>query len=278
MSRKAELFGEVRSVTPLSATMIRVVLGGGTLSDFSPSTATDAYVNARFIPARSPLTVPFGPADVDALAPDDRPRPRRFTVRRWDGIAQELTIDFVVHGDEGFAGSWAQRATPGDRLQFAGPGGNHRPDPGADWHLLVGDESALPAVAASLEAMPAGAVARVFLVVDGPASEFDLRADTGLGERPDSDVIITWLHRQEQSEPERVLVDAVASADLPAGSPDVFVHGEAGEVREVRRHLIADRGIDPSSASISPYWRRSLDDESWRRVKRDWVASQASDV
>ena len=73
------------------------------------------------------------------------------TVRAWDDDQRELTIDFVVHGDRGYAGPWAQRAQPGDCLQFRGPSGAYAPDPDAAWHLMAGDESALPAIGASLE-------------------------------------------------------------------------------------------------------------------------------
>ena len=81
---------------------------------------------------------------------------RTYTVRSWAPAARELTLDFVVHGDEGLAGPWAQQAQPGQQVRFLGPGGAYSPSQDADWHLLAGDESALPAIAAALEAMPAG--------------------------------------------------------------------------------------------------------------------------
>ena len=150
------MYAEVHAVERLSPSLLRLEFSGGTLDEFEASPATDAYIKARFLPADSPLTVPFDDADVDATDADHRPRPRRYTIRRWDPDQRVLTIDFVVHGDDGYAGSWAQRAAPGDRLQFSGPGGSFRPDPAMDWHLLVGDESAFGAIGASLEALPAG--------------------------------------------------------------------------------------------------------------------------
>jgi NADPH-dependent ferric siderophore reductase len=89
---------------------------------------------------------------------------------------------------------------------------------------------------------------------------------------------LVWLHRSGAEQPGDLLVDAVAALDWPAGRADVFVHGEAGEVRTVRRHLIAERGIDRETASISPYWRRGQDDEAWRQVKNQWIADQEADV
>ena len=264
------MYAEVRHVESLSPSLLRVTLGGGTLDEFEPSLATDAYINARFLPEASPLTVPFDERDLDGLAPEHRPRPRRFTIRRWDPDRHELVIDFVAHGDAGYAGPWAQRARPGDRLQFSGPGGSYRPSPDVDWHLLVGDESAFGAIGASLESLPESAVAKVFVVVDGLDHEIPLPSMAS--------VDVTWLYRSGAAEPETQLADAVAAATLPPGRFDVFVHGEAAEVRAVRRHLLAEREVDLAAASISPYWRRRHSDEDWRSVKREWLTEQAADV
>ena len=264
------MYAEVNNVETLSPTLLRVHLTGGTLSEFETSGATDAYINARFLPAESPLTVPFTSEDIDSVTAEHRPRPRRFTIRGWDPLTQTLTIDFVVHGDVGYAGAWAQRAKPGDRLQFSGPGGSYRPSPNVDWHLLAGDESALGAIGASLESLPAGKRAVAFVVVDSAAHEVDLPSS--------GDVDVVWLHRVGAEDPEALLADAVSAASFPEGSFDVFVHGEAAEVRSVRRHLVVDRGVDVSTASISPYWRRTFTDEDWRRVKRQWMAEQMADA
>ncbi|MEM8708211.1 MAG: siderophore-interacting protein [Actinomycetota bacterium] len=264
------MYAEVRSVERLSPSMVRVILAGGDLDAYEPSPATDAYVNARFLPQDSPITVPFSDEDLEGVDPAHRPKPRRFTVRRWDASARELTIDFVAHGDVGYAGSWAQRAEPGDRLQFTGPGGSYRPADDVDWHLMAGDESALPAIGASLEALPAGRRAEVIAVVDGPDCEIEMPSA--------GDVTITWLHRDGAADIEALLPDAVSAMTFPEGSFDVFVHGEAAEVRAVRKHLLAERGVTKDNASISPYWRRTFTDEAWREVKRDWIADQANDV
>ena len=113
---------------------------------------TDAYVNVAIAPAGAPYGPVFSPANVrEQHTKEHQPRRRRYTVRSWDAAQQLLTVDFVVHGDEGVAGPWAATAKPGDVLVFEGPGGGYRPDPSADWHLLVGDESALPAIAAPLQ-------------------------------------------------------------------------------------------------------------------------------
>ncbi|MEM9464848.1 MAG: siderophore-interacting protein [Actinomycetota bacterium] len=264
------MYAEVQRVEQLSPTMVRIVLGGGELDAFEASPATDAYVNARFLPKDSPLSVPFTDDDLENVDRELRPKPRRFTVRRWDEAAKELTIDFVAHGDVGFAGRWAQRTEPGDRLQFSGPGGSYRPSDDVDWHLMVGDESALPAIGASLEALPAGRRADVIAVVDNADCEIEMPSD--------GDVNITWLHRDGADDIEALLPDAVAAHPFPEGAFDVFVHGEAAETRAVRKYLLAERGVTKDTASISPYWRRTYTDEAWREIKRDWIADQANDI
>jgi NADPH-dependent ferric siderophore reductase len=263
-------YGTVDAVERLAPSMIRIVFGGPGLAGFSPTDATDQYVNAAFVPEGAPYSVPFDLDEVRELDPALRPRHRRYTIRAWNPDTRQVTIDFVAHGDVGYAGRWAQRATVGDRLQMAGPSGNYRPDPTADWHLLVGDESALPAIAASLDALDGSRPAVVVAVVDSPDHEVALPQPGG--------VDVHWLHRCTSPVPEDLLADAVAGLDWLDGRADVFVHGEAAEVRAVRRFLLAERGIDRAAASISPYWRRDHTDEAWREVKRQWLAEQEQDV
>ncbi|MEM9745434.1 MAG: siderophore-interacting protein [Actinomycetota bacterium] len=265
----SQLFGEVTETVQLSPSMIRVVLGGEGLGGFEPQPFTDSYVNPMFVPIGSPLVPPFDQKSAKRLDREHQPRPRRFTVRRWDADRGELTIDFVAHGDVGYAGRWAQHAEPGDRLQVSQPGGGYRPDPGVDGHLLAGDESALPAIAASLDAMPDDARGHVVAVVDGADHELDLEHPAGIE--------VTWLHRVGADRPDQLLVDAIAALDLAGDSPQCFVHGEAGETRAVRKHLKNDRDLDIDGSSISPYWRRTYTDEDWRKVKATWLKEQARD-
>ena len=142
------MHGEVLRTDRLTPSMVRVVLGGPGLSGFRPTTDTDAYVNLAFAPPGAAYGPVFDPAEVkETLAKDWWPARRRLTVRDWDAGAGELTLDFVAHGDVGVAGAWALRAVPGDVLVMEGPSSGYHPDPEADWHLLVGDESAVPAIA-----------------------------------------------------------------------------------------------------------------------------------
>ena len=257
--------GEVVRISRLTPHMIRVVLGGEGLAGFPAGEFTDHYVKLLFPPPGAPYSAPFDVEQIRAELPQEHwPVTRTYTVRAWNPDSGELTIDFVYHGDEGLAGPWAAAATPGDRIQMFGPGGAYAPSPTADWHLLVGDESALPAIGAALTRLPARRPALVFVEVAGPEEE---QTDLVLGEA----VELVWVHRGSQA-PGAAVAAAVRLAQLPAGTGHAFVHGEAGLVRELRLHLRTERGLAPESTSISGYWRLGRTDEDWRAEKRDWTA------
>src|SRR3954449_10074664 len=145
---------EVRRLTPH---LIRVVVGGEDLEGFPAGAFTDHYVKLQIPPPGAPYSAPFDPEDVKARLPREQwPRTRTYTVQDWDGERNLLTLDFVHHGDTGVAGPWAAAARPGGHRQLRGRAGAYAPAPAADWHLMVGDESVLPAIAASLRRVPAG--------------------------------------------------------------------------------------------------------------------------
>jgi NADPH-dependent ferric siderophore reductase len=265
------MHGRVATTEVLTPGLVRVVLEGGDLAGLVMPDATDAYINAAFRPTGAPYDEVFDPQAVRQAYPDaEPPARRRYTVRAWDPKSHRLTIDFVVHGDSGVAGPWAANARPGDVLVFTGPSGGYRPDPSAAWHLLLGDESALPAIATSLEALSPGVRAVVRVVCDGPAHEIDLPSP--------ADVDLVWLHRHGDERDESLLLAAVEAVDFGRGTPFGFVHGEADEIRGVRRHLLQERGLTRQDLSCSPYWRRTMTDEAWRRIKRDYVAAMEAEA
>jgi NADPH-dependent ferric siderophore reductase len=231
--------------------MVRVTIAGPELESADVTDWTDRYVK-----------LVLGEPPVEGA----RPVVRTYTIRAARG--GEWDIDFVVHGDEGLGGPWAARALPGDPVTILGPGGSYAPDPDAPWHLLVGDDAALPAIAAAAEALPAGAVAHAFVEVAGPADEQPLVSAAELH--------VTWVHRGTRALTESV-VAAHAAGAFPAGAPHAFLHGEAACVRDLRRWARAELGVGRERLSASGYWRRGHDDDAWRAVKRDWVAAVAQD-
>ena len=238
---------ETRELTPQ---MIRVVLGGEGLEGFGAGEFTDHYVKLRITPPGA-----------------SEPRTRTYTVREWDAERGRLTIDFVVHGDTGIAGPWAANAKPGDHLQLQGPGGAYTPDPEADWHLMVGDEAVVPAIAASLARVPAGAQARVLIEVGGAEDELPL-------ETP-GDLHLTWLYREQGRD---VTLDALRALEFPPGRVHAFVHGEATTGRDVRKHLLVERGLPREALSVSGYWKRTRTEEGWREDKAEWNRLAELDV
>jgi NADPH-dependent ferric siderophore reductase len=255
----------VRRVERLTPHMIRVVLAGDGLAHFTAGTHTDHYIKMLFPAPGTAYPSPFDLDRIRAELPREQwPLTRTYTVRRWDPETGELTVDLVHHGDEGVAGPWAARARIGDEVFFSGPGGGYAPSADADWYLLAGDESALPAIAASLEQLPAGATARVFVEVAGPQEEQKL--DTP------ADAEIVWLHRGDGHVGE-ALLRAVTALEFPPGVPEAFVHGEAGFVKELRRLLRVELGVPRERLSISGYWRAGHDEDGWQASKREWNRS-----
>jgi NADPH-dependent ferric siderophore reductase len=242
--------------------MQRVVLGGQGLAGFTAGTCTDHYVKLLFGPEGVTYPEPFDLERIRAEFPREQwPVTRTYTVRHWDAEHRELTLDFVLHGDQGLAGPWAARVQPGETVRFMGPGGAYAPDPAADWHLLAGDESALPAIAAALESLPSGALAHAFIEVAGPEEE----------QKIDSDVEVVWLHRGDRPVGEK-LVEAVRALRFPEGRLQAFVHGEAACVKELRRLLRVELAIPREDLSISGYWRLGHDEDGWQASKREWNA------
>jgi NADPH-dependent ferric siderophore reductase len=169
---------------------------------------------------------------------------RTYTIRRHRPEADEVDIDFVLHGDGGPASRWALAARPGDQVGLWGARAEFAAPPGTDWTLLAGDETALPAIGALLESAAPGPRSRVFVEVASAAEEQDLPVPPGAH--------ITWLHRDSGES----LAAAVPDAALPSGRPYAWIAGESGTVKALRRHLVRDRGFPRDSLYFSGYWRR----------------------
>jgi|SRR5215217_3805270 len=246
----------VESTEWITPRMVRIVVSGDELGSFDCGEFSDHYVKVQLPPPGAPYAAPFDMEDVRERFPRELwPRTRSYTVREWDPEQRRLTLDFVVHGDVGIAGPWAAGAEPGDVLQLAGPGGAYTPDPDADWHLMVGDPAVLPAIAASLERIAAGVPVHVVVEIDDDDDKLELASP--------GDLHVRWLPRDATAE-------ALRAFEFPAGRVHAFVHGEATSVREVRRHLLVDRGIPKEHVSVSGYWKRTSTDEEWRAYKKEW--------
>ena len=255
----------VKERVQLSPHLVRIVAHGPDMAQIDAGPYTDAYSKMLFRQPGSGIEPPY---DLDALRdelpPEEMPSTRTYTVRRVDHGAGELWIDFVVHGTEGIAGPWAAAAEPGDPVVLRGIGGGYAPDPSADWHLLAGDESAIPAIASALEAMPEDAVGVCFIEVAGEADVLQLRSPAG--------ITVNWLFRGTAAAgTSTVLVDAVREAEWLPGRVHVFVHGERGAMKALRPYFTDERGIDRASLSLSPYWAYGRREDRFQAEKREAI-------
>ncbi len=271
---------EVVDTRQLAPHMVRVVLGSSHFDSFVSSEFTDSYVKLVFVPDDVDVARLPHPLTIDSFAdlpPEKKPAVRTMTVRHVDVAARQISIDITVHGEHGVAGPWAAAAQPGQPIYLMGPSGAYTPDPAADWHLLAGDESALPAIAVALEALPDDAVGCAFIEVAGPDDEIPLTA-------PDK-VAVNWVYRGGRADlvPEdragdfAPLVEAVTTAQWLPGQVHVFIHGEAQAVmHNLRPHIRKERGVDAKwASSISGYWRRGRTEETFRQWTKELAEAEA---
>ncbi|MGI8879236.1 MAG: siderophore-interacting protein [Jatrophihabitans sp.] len=263
--KRLALAFQVQRTETLTPHLRRAVLGGPAFDAFveRSNEHTDKYVKLQFLHPDAQYPEPLDLETVRATLPAEHwPVVRTYTVRWVDPDARELAVDFVIHGDEGIAGPWAMNAQPGDTLHLLGPGGAYHPSADADWYLLAGDESALPAISAAIEAMPDGAAVRAFVEVDGPQGEVPLATA--------ADLHVTWLHRGDAAPGTTTLIaDAVRSWEWPAGQVQVFVHGESGLLKALRSYFLTERGLSRDRVSLSGYWRVGASEEGFRRWKSE---------
>jgi NADPH-dependent ferric siderophore reductase len=243
--------------------LVRVHLTGESLGSFPDTGCTDSYVKLIFVDPSLGLEPPYDLAALrETLPPHARPVLRTYTVRRVDRAARRLAIDFVTHGVTGVAAPWAATATPGDQLVVTDPGGAYAADGDVPWHVFAGDLSALPAIAAALEALPATARGVAHLEITDPADIVDVKTDASIEVR--------WLVNPDPADA-GFLARAVDPAGWPAsarepGAAQVFAHGERESIKAVRAVL---RDVPRERLSISGYWARGRTEDLFQAEKRE---------
>lgn len=271
---------QVVGTQQLTPHMVRVVLSSNNFDTFVPNKFTDSYVKLVFVAADIDMAGLPQPLTLDSFAglpPEKKPSVRTITVRQVDAAAREIALDIVMHGEHGLVGPWATAAQPGQPIYLMGPGGAYAPDPAADWHLLAGDESALPAIAAALEKLPANATGKAFIEVAGPDDEIPLTALES--------VEVNWVYRggradlvpEDRAGDHAPLIEAVTTTPWLPGQVQVFIHGEAQTVmHNLRPYIRKERGVDSKwASSISGYWRRGRTDETFRQWKKELAQAEA---
>ncbi|WP_374927805.1 siderophore-interacting protein [Kytococcus sedentarius] len=253
---------EVESTQWLSPEMVRVWFTGQGVDELPELEHTDHYVKFLFPAEGASYSHPVDADAVQAELPRDQwPVTRTYTIRSVEG--GRMAVDFVAHGDQGLAGPWAAAAQPGDRISFRGPGGAWGPTAGAH-HLLAGDESAVPAIAAALDRIvAAGGTAQVFVEYSGREAMVELPAGEGITVHP--------VLRDGAGHGHALAHAVRQQGELPQGV-QVFVHGVAEMVKELRRHLFVEQGLAKDAVSISGYWRTGCTEDQWQAGKREFMA------
>ncbi|MEP7244436.1 MAG: siderophore-interacting protein [Gammaproteobacteria bacterium] len=256
--RKPRYPATVKRIEQLTPRMVRVTFTSTELADFGWS-GPAAHLKLIFSSAEPTLPTAASSsgaaasaASAGASSEPPRPTMRTYTPRRFDRDSRELDVDFVLHG-EGPASTWASQAAVGQTLTVAGPGRNYVVDPGADWFVLAGDDSAIPAIATILEQLPPTAQVTVFIEVVDAKDEHRISAA--------SNATVTWLHRGEDNKIAGTLLEArLRDLQLPPGSGRIYVACESGAMRRIRRHLLTERSLSRDHVVTRGYWKLGATD------------------
>jgi NADPH-dependent ferric siderophore reductase len=222
-----------------------VVLGGPELDDFSlREPAASVRVLLPSFPGAD-LAVPMWMGNEFLLPNGERPVIRTLTPRRFDATGGELEVQVVVH-DGGAASQWAAAVAPGDAAAMSGPGRGYRIDGDAAGLLLVGDETAIPAIAQLLEWMPSALAVEVHIEV--------AERDAQLALPVNAETAVSWHVREAGAAPGDALVGAVASSTI-GEEWRIWAAGEAAAMYRIRHHLFDDRRVPRAHATVRGYWK-----------------------
>lgn len=237
----------VLRVEDLTPHMRRIVLGGEALQGFV-SEAPDDHVKVFFPNRRGELVQPtMGPNGME-FPEGQEPSPMRdYTPRRYDPARGELTIDFVLHG-EGPASSWAVQAEPGQQIGIGGPRGSFIVAADFDHYVMIGDETALPAIARWLEELPVTARATVLAEIPQLADRQTLSSEAYFE--------VQWLDRHGASGADsHLLEDALAALPTPKGDTFWWIATESKRARAMRQTVSQERGVPKEWLKATGYWK-----------------------
>ena len=219
MSTRAQQYAaQVLRRAPVSDHLVRLVLGGPGLAGFASTGVPDEWVG---------LVVP------------EQFQSRYYTVRAWDPAAGELTLDVVIH-DVGLVTEWAARECVGDTVTITEPKGSFTLPAGAGWLILVGDLTALPAMA------------RISETVDLPTRTWAEVPGDHASYLPEPDRV-TWL--EQPGDGQSRLADVVTDLEWPEGEGYFWMAGESAQMRAIRKHLMRERRLPSTAYDVMGYWR-----------------------
>ena len=244
----------VKAAWRLTPNMIRVVFSGPELDGFPQG--REGGNCKLLIPDAGETRDQFA----NRLKSGPPPVKRTYTVRKFDADRQELSIDFVAHGDDGPASRWASGAKPGDFLGFAGPSGPKVTRFDADWYLVAADPSAIPVAAATLEAMPRDARGVAIFEVTSADDQQEIDMPDGIE--------VHWIVHPDPHQPSSAQETLIRSLEWPEGRVQTCIAGEAGVIRSLRAYLATEKQVPRTDTYISGYWKIGLIEDEHQKVKR----------
>lgn len=221
----------------------RITLGGPELEGF-PDDQESAYIKL--------------------ILPDSTSRKgfimRTYTIRKHRSGQKEFDIDFVQHGNDSPGSTWAKQAQVGDSIKISGPGAKKLIDFSADWFLLVGDMTALPAISVNIEQLPHDA--KGYAVIEVMEAS-DIQAIP----TPDN-FDIHWLINPQPGSDNSLLLNKVKALDWPDGRPSIWAACEFNDMRALRHHFKKEKNVDKNDLYISSYWKKGVSEEKHKVVKQ----------
>ncbi|SNR73412.1 siderophore-interacting protein [Puniceibacterium sediminis] len=253
-AKRAPRLLTVKAAWRITPNMIRVTLHGADLHEIAEGCEG---ANCKLF-----LPTPGQPREDFATQLEEGPRPttRTYTVRYFRKDLGEIDIDFVAHGDNGPASAWAGQARPGDFCGFAGPGPVKLTSFHADWFLLAADMSAIPVVAATLEAMPRDSIGVAIFEVLDEADRQPIAAPPG--------VVQHWIVTPESRVPSLRQEQMIRDLNWPTGRVQTCIAGESSVIQGLRRHLQVELGLPREDTYISGYWKIGLVEDEHQNMKR----------
>lgn len=244
----------VKHAWRLTPNMIRVVFAGPELDGFPEG--REGGNCKLMLPELDESREGF----VTRLAEGPPPVKRTYTVRKFDAMTQELSIDFVAHGDDGPASRWASHAQPGDFLGFAGPSAPKVSHFEADWYLVAADPSAIPVAAVALEAMPRDAKGVAIFEITSKEDRQDIDIPEGID--------VHWLIQSDPHQASGAQEELIRSLNWPTGRVQTCIAGESGVIRSLRGFLANEKQAPKEDTYISGYWKIGLIEDEHQKAKR----------
>ena len=239
---------EVRAIKRPGPLYQLLTLGGDDLADFESPSPTDHV--GLVPPSDAGLVLPDVVDDRLRWPAGERPPMREYTVRRFDPTANEIDVRVLLHGN-GPVARWAAEAQVGDRVGVTGPRSSKIMPDGFANYLLVGDLTAVPAIARWLGVLPEGAAAQVLIAARSEDDVIELKCP--------QPIWVLWLTDLEIPEADHL---PLALEQLKLHSDDTFAWaaGEAVAMKEVRRVLVEERGLPAENVKVTGYWKREKPD------------------